>query len=210
MATEWNVGLAHRIYEALRAIGYERVRKSIGGVQIRAWAWKPALAIRDNHGNLAGAVQPEGSRAMSTWYEVEIRNDYGTWDPFVESIYETAATQHRTREEAEVGCHPQQESPAHRWRRDCGREVARREGHRSSRGAPMTEVEALTASVAAKQQGIDDLSMKLSDEREVLRTHSDYKALEVRLAEAQDRLSMLKVENACLRWVVETAIGGKR
>ena len=38
MATEWNVGLAHRIYEALRAIGYERVRKSIGGVQIRAWA----------------------------------------------------------------------------------------------------------------------------------------------------------------------------
>lgn len=38
---------------------------------------------------------------MSTWYEVEIRNDYGTWDPFVESIYETAATQHRTREEAE-------------------------------------------------------------------------------------------------------------
>ena len=56
MATEWNVGLAHRIYEALRAIGYERVRKSIGGVQIRAWAWKPALAIRDNHGNTSGAA----------------------------------------------------------------------------------------------------------------------------------------------------------
>lgn len=75
----------------------------------------------------------------------------------------------------------------------------------------MTEVEALTASVAAKQQGIDDLSMKLSDERErFFALHSDYKALEVRLAEAQDRLSMLKVENACLRWVVETAIGGKR
>ena len=71
----------------------------------------------------------------------------------------------------------------------------------------MTEVEALTASVAAKQQGIDDLSMALTTEREKSEELlSEYKRLEVRLAEAQDRLSELKVENACLRWVVEQAL----
>lgn len=71
----------------------------------------------------------------------------------------------------------------------------------------MTEVEALTASVAAKQQGIDDLSMALTTEREKSEELlSEYKRLEVRLAEAQDRLSALKVENACLRWVVEQAL----
>ena len=75
----------------------------------------------------------------------------------------------------------------------------------------MTEVEALMASVAAKQQGIDDLSMALTTEREKSEELLiEYKRLEVRLSEAQDRLSMLKVENACLRWVVEQALGGKR
>lgn len=74
----------------------------------------------------------------------------------------------------------------------------------------MTEVEALMASVAAKQQGIDDLSMALTTEREKSEELlSEYKRLEVRLAEAQDRLSALKVENACLRWVVEQALGGR-
>lgn len=74
----------------------------------------------------------------------------------------------------------------------------------------MTEVEALMASVAAKQQGIDDLSMALTTEREKSEELlSEYKRLEVRLSEAQDRLSMLKVENACLRWVVEQALGGR-
>lgn len=73
----------------------------------------------------------------------------------------------------------------------------------------MTEVEALMASVAAKQQGIDDLSMALTTEREKSEELLiEYKRLEVRLSEARDRLSMLKVENACLRWVVETALGG--
>lgn len=71
----------------------------------------------------------------------------------------------------------------------------------------MTEVEALTASVAAKQQGIDDLSMALTTEREKSEELLiEYKRLEVRLSEAQDRLSMLKIENACLRWVLETAL----
>lgn len=71
----------------------------------------------------------------------------------------------------------------------------------------MTEVEALMASVAAKQQGIDDLSAELAQEsRRANRLLDDVKALEVRLAEAQDRLSALKVENACLRWVVEQAL----
>jgi predicted nuclease with TOPRIM domain len=72
----------------------------------------------------------------------------------------------------------------------------------------MTEAEALTASPAAKQQGIDDLSaaLAISQYDELF---SEYKRLEVRLAEASDRLSALKVENACLRWVVEQALGRK-
>jgi len=74
----------------------------------------------------------------------------------------------------------------------------------------MTEAEALTASLAAKQQGIDDLSAALATEREKSdELFSEYKRLEVRLAEVNDRLSMLKVENACLRWVVEQALGRK-